>query len=332
MEGRDARESSDSGTGDGQPDEAITGSPEELYELGGRLLERGDARRSAEVFAAAVGRLEEQRAGAAAGDPAPGPGDPAGAAGPADPADAAGPADPADAAGPADPARGRLLAGLGIARLEEALATFREAAEWAGPDVRPLAVELLARALPLRDRDHEAAQVWRWGLEDPDPDVAAAVRARLRRAFGTDGPAGAEGSDRPGGPGGPGGADGTGQAGGSGSAGGPDVAGAGAVTGAVTGAAAPWWDGFLESAVCHGTLPLLTGELFAALDHMYAVAAVAYARGGTRTRELRDALAEAVRLPAGYAWGAELQDSFRRRLRDATGAEAGALPPSSPGS
>lgn len=290
MEGRDG---TDSGADERQSADEITGSPEELYELGGRLLERGDARQAAEVFAAAVRQLEEQRARAAgAGDQA--------APGPADPADAAG---PADVAGPADPVRGRLLAGLGIARLEQALAAFREAAEWAGPDVRPLAVELLARALPLRDRDDEAAQVWRWGLEDPDPEVAAAVRARLRRSFGIRSTA--DGAERTGG------------------AGGVDSAG---------GAARPWWEGFLESAVCHGTLPLLAGELFAAIDHMYAVVAVPYARGGTRSRELRDALREAVRLPGGYAWGAELQESFRRRLRDAMGADSDVLPPGWPDS
>jgi hypothetical protein len=42
---------------------------------------------------------------------------------------------------------------------------------------------------------------------------------------------------------------------------------------------------------------------------------------------LHDALAEAVRLPGGYAWGAELQESFRRRLRDEMGADADVVPP-----
>jgi hypothetical protein len=82
--------------------------------------------------------------------------------------------------------------------------------------------------------------------------------------------------------------------------------------------------------VCHGTLPLLAGELFAALDHIYAVVAVPYARGGSGARELRDALSEAVRLPGGYAWGAELQESFRGRLREAMGADSDVLPPGWP--
>jgi len=212
---------------------------------------------------------------------------------------AAPPSPPITDAGAADPVRARALAGLGIARLEQAIAAFREAAEFGGPDVRPLAVELLARALPLRERDDDAAQVWRWGLEDPDPEVVAAVRARLRRG--------------PGGPGDPG------------DPGDPGTVGAG------TGAAPPWWEGFLESAVCHGTLPLLAYELFAALDHMYALVAVPYARGGgSRSGELRDALGEAVRLPGGYSWGAELQESFRRRLRDAMGADSDVLPPGWP--
>ena len=239
MEGRDTR-----------------GSPEELYELGGRLLEIGDARRAAEVFVEAVGQLDAQHG--------------------------------SEQAGGADPVRGRLLAGLGIARLEQAVAAFREAAGSDDAEVRPLAVELLARLLPLRDRDDEAAQVWRRGLEDPDPEVAAAVRARLRRKAG-----------------------GT----------------------ADDGAVAPpsWWDGFLESAVCHGTLPLLAGELFGVIDLMYAVLAVPYARGGGRARELRDAVAEVVRLPGGYAWGADLQESFRGRLREAMGADSDVLPPGWPG-
>jgi tetratricopeptide (TPR) repeat protein len=270
MEGRDTR---DGVTEEGGPAAAITGSPDELYELGGRLLERGDARQAAEVFATALAQLDAQaEAGTEAGPPAA-------------------------AAGAREPARGQLLAGLGIARLEQALAAFREAADCGGADVRPLAVELLARALPLRDRDDEAARAWQRGLEDPDPDTAAAVRARLRRAFG----AGYRG---------------------------------GAADGAGTAGTRSWWDGFLESAVCHGTLPLLANELFGALDHMYAVVAVPYARASrssrTRARELREALAEAVRLPGGYAWGAELQESFRGRLREAMGADSDVLPPGWP--
>jgi hypothetical protein len=50
----------------------------------------------------------------------------------------------------------------------------------------PLAIELLARTLPLRGRDTDAALVWQRGLEDPDPAVSTEVRTRLRRAFGGD--------------------------------------------------------------------------------------------------------------------------------------------------
>jgi hypothetical protein len=172
----------------------------------------------------------------------------------------------------------------GIAYLERAVTAFTEAAVSMEADVIPLAVELLARTLPLCERDQESAMTWQAGLEHPDPSVAAAVRERLRRAFGSDQ---AEGEPC-------------------------------------------WWEGFVESAVCHGTLPLLANEVFGALDHMYALAAVPLARGGARTRELRDVLAQAVRVPSGYAWGADLQASFRDRFREATGADTGALPADEP--
>ena len=168
----------------------------------------------------------------------------------------------------------------GIAHLEQAVAAFTEAAESADADILPLAIELLARTLPLCERDEESAWAWQHGLEHPDPAVAAAVRERLRRAFGTD----------------------------------------------ETSAESSWWEGFVESAVCHGTLPLLTNEVFGALDHMYALAAVPLARGGARTRELRDVLAQAVRVPSGYAWGGDLLASFRERFRDVTGTDTEALP------
>jgi hypothetical protein len=168
----------------------------------------------------------------------------------------------------------------GIAYLEQAVAAFREAAESGDTDVTPLAIELLARTLPLCERDEESAQAWQQGLEHPDPVVAAAVRARLRRAFGSD----------------------------------------------ETAAEPAWWESFVEAAVCHSTLPLLTNEVFGALDHMYALAAVPLARGGARTRELRDVLAQAVRVPTGYVWGANLLASFRERFRDVTGTDTEAFP------
>ena len=215
------------------------------------------------------------------GDP---PGDPVEGDPPADPADADPAAeDPAGADAPAaDPADAAARVADGIAHLEQAIAVFAEAAGSADSDIVPLAVELLARTLPLCERDEESAWAWQHGLEHPDPAVAAAVRQRLRRAFGSD--------------------------------------------------EASWWEGFVESAVCHSTLPLLTNEVFGALDHMYALAAVPLARGGARTRELRDVLAQAVRVPTGYAWGDELLASFRARFRDVTGNDTEAFPADWPAS
>lgn len=165
----------------------------------------------------------------------------------------------------------------GIGHLDRAIEAFADAASSADPDILPLAIELLARTLPLCERDEESAMVWQSGLEHQDPAVAAAVRERLRRAFGSDE------------------------------------------------ADPSWWEGFVESAVCHGTLPLLANEVFGALDHMYALAAVPLARGA-RARELRDVLVQAVRVPSGYAWSAGLQASFRERFREATGIDGGELP------
>lgn len=174
----------------------------------------------------------------------------------------------------------------GMGYLDQAIAAFSRASETADGDIFPLAIELLARTLPLRGRDADAARAWQQGLEDPDPAVETAVRARLRRAFGGD---------------------------------------------EVPADAAPtWWEGFVESAVCHGTLPLLANELFGALDQMYSLVAVPLAQGGGRARELREALLNAVRAPSQYAWGPELHESFRERLRDAMGAPSDVLPPGWP--
>jgi hypothetical protein len=177
----------------------------------------------------------------------------------------------------------------GMAYLDRAIAAFSRACESAGDDVFPLAIELLARTLPLRGRDADAALVWQRGLEDPDPAVETAVRARLRRAFGGD-----------------------------------------EVPPASDAAAPTWWEGFVEAAVCHGTLPLLANELFGALDQMYSVSAVPLAQGGGRARDLREVLLSAVRVPSQYAWGPELHDSFRERLRQAMNAGTDVLPPNWP--
>jgi hypothetical protein len=192
---------------------------------------------------------------------------------------------PATTADAADPAA---LIAEGMGYLDQAIAAFSQACETADADIFPLAVELLARTLPLRGRDADAARVWQQGLEDPDPAVETAVRARLRRAFGGD-----------------------------------EVPPADE-------APAMWWEGFVEAAVCHGTLPLLANELFGALDQMYSLTAVPLAQGGGRARELREALLSAVRAPSQYAWGPELRESFRERLREAMGASSDVLPPGWP--
>ncbi|GAA0427478.1 hypothetical protein Acor_37620 [Acrocarpospora corrugata] len=82
--------------------------------------------------------------------------------------------------GVAESARLRVL--LGIAHLELACAEFAGAVE-AGPDTdtAALAIELLARTLPLRGRDGDAETVWRYGLDHEDGALAAQVRQRLDR-------------------------------------------------------------------------------------------------------------------------------------------------------
>ncbi|WP_344881239.1 hypothetical protein, partial [Nonomuraea antimicrobica] len=71
---------------------------------------------------------------------------------------------------------------LGIAHLELACAEFAESVE-AGADPRTgaLAIELLARTLPLRGRDEDAGRVWTYGLEHEDETLAAEVRLRYHR-------------------------------------------------------------------------------------------------------------------------------------------------------
>ena len=75
----------------------------------------------------------------------------------------------------------------GMGHLDQAIAAFSRGCESGDADIVPLAIELLARTLPLRGRDADAALVWQRGLEDPDPVVSTAVRTRLRRALQLDG-------------------------------------------------------------------------------------------------------------------------------------------------
>ncbi|TYB70923.1 hypothetical protein FXF51_00310 [Nonomuraea sp. PA05] len=71
---------------------------------------------------------------------------------------------------------------LGIAHLELACAEFAESVE-GGADAQTgaLAIELLARTLPLRGRAEDADQVWSYGLEHEDETLAAEVRLRYHR-------------------------------------------------------------------------------------------------------------------------------------------------------
>jgi hypothetical protein len=177
----------------------------------------------------------------------------------------------------------------GMGYLDQAIAAFSRACESGDPGVMPLAIELLARTLPLRGRDNDAALVWQRGLDDPEPAVSTDVRTRLRRSFGGD-EVPADGED----------------------------------------AEPTWWEGFVESAVLYGTLPLLTNEIFGALDQMYSLAALPLAQGGGRARDLREILLSAIRVPSGYAWGPDLHHSFHARLREAMGTEADVLPPNWP--
>jgi tetratricopeptide (TPR) repeat protein len=173
----------------------------------------------------------------------------------------------------------RLAVNLGIAHLEQAIAAFGSVTptDEADPEVVPLAIELLARTLPLRGRDASAQEVWRRGLADPE--LGEHVRARLRRTFAADG--------------------------------GEHL----------------WWEDDIEAALRAGALPVLTGEVFGALDHMYALAAMRYAEGTDGLSEdAYDLIARLARVPAGYPWGEALRESVAERLREAMGPNAPALP------
>jgi hypothetical protein len=95
-------------------------------------------------------------------------------------------AEPADQAGTAPSGDPADYVAEGMGYLDQAIAAFSAGCESGDSGIVPLAIELLARTLPLRGRDNDAALVWQRGLEDPDPAVSTAVRTRLRRAFGGD--------------------------------------------------------------------------------------------------------------------------------------------------
>ncbi|GGP06325.1 tetratricopeptide repeat protein [Nonomuraea glycinis] len=76
----------------------------------------------------------------------------------------------------------RLRVQLGIAHLELACAEFAGAVEDDGEaQTTALAVELLARTLPLRGRADDADQVWAYGLNHEDETLASEVRLRYDR-------------------------------------------------------------------------------------------------------------------------------------------------------
>jgi tetratricopeptide (TPR) repeat protein len=179
-------------------------------------------------------------------------------------------------------AHARLAVNLGIAHLEQAIAAFGSVTptDDSDPEVVPLAIELLARTLPLRGRDEAAQEVWRRGLADPA--LGDHVRARLRRAFATDDDADESGR--------------------------------------------PWWEEDVEAAMRAGALPLLTGEVFGALDHMYALAAEGRVPDGDGTApDAHELLAEIAEVPAHYPWGQALRESVGERLRQALGERAAAV-------
>jgi tetratricopeptide (TPR) repeat protein len=82
----------------------------------------------------------------------------------------------------------RLAVTMGLAHLDQAIGAFSAALGTGDAEIAPLAVELLARTLPLRGRSAESGEVWADGLADPV--VGGAVQARLRREFGQAEPAG----------------------------------------------------------------------------------------------------------------------------------------------
>ncbi len=180
-------------------------------------------------------------------------------------------------------AHARLAVSLGIAHLEQAITAFGSVTpgEDADPEVVPLAIELLARTLPLRGREDAAQEVWRRGLSDPA--LGEHVRARLRRTFASE--------DENGG--------------------------------------RPWWEDDVEAAVRANSLPVLTSEVFGALDHMYALAAVRYSDGPEGLPEdIGELLEQLVSVPEGYPWGVAMRESLADRLRQVMGSPA--VPPARP--
>ncbi|GAB3442633.1 hypothetical protein GCM10027570_09860 [Streptomonospora sediminis] len=158
------------------------------------------------------------------------------------------------------------------------------------PEVAGGAVELLARLLAMRGDGDAAERVWADGLTHRDPATAEEVRTRLRRGFLAPDP---ETTGQPGE---------------------EPAEGEG------------WWDPYVEAAVAQNSTPMLTGELFVAINQMYSHLALPLAQGEQNAAALYRHLEEAVRTPSEYLWGRALHDDFRERLRLAAGSENPVLP------
>ncbi|MFF5261262.1 tetratricopeptide repeat protein [Actinomadura viridis] len=190
----------------------------------------------------------------------------------------------------------RLAVALGIAYLDQAIGAFGAALGEPGAatdgDVGPLAVELLARTLPLRGRGAEAREVWRRGLADPG--VAGQVRARLRRDFAPED----EDADT------------------------ADLWWEPVVEQSVAEGTLPALAGEAFGALDH---------MYALLAVRYAEGASGEPPAGAgEAREAHEVMGRAVRVPSGYAWGPLLHESFAERLRLAMGSSDPALPPGWP--
>ncbi|MFC3996380.1 tetratricopeptide repeat protein [Nocardiopsis sediminis] len=159
----------------------------------------------------------------------------------------------------------------------------------ADPATAATAIELLARLLAVRGDADAAERVWEQGLLHSGDAVGEEVRGRLRRGFLAPGP----------------------------EDGGTDAADPGETA---------WWDPYVEAAVAQDSAPMLTGELFLALNRMYSGLAVALAGNESHASALRRTVEEAVRTPSDYVWGRSLHDDFRERLRLAAGSDADILP------
>lgn len=129
-------------------------APAAAHDLAQRLLQRGEPARAQRVLAGALRAMDRERA---------------------------------------PHAYARLAVTIGMAYLDQAIGAFGAALDAApgDPEAAPLATELLARTLPLRDRADEASEVWEQAFAEPP--VAERMRARLRRGFADPAEAGVDG-------------------------------------------------------------------------------------------------------------------------------------------